>query len=404
MRQDFPKVYEDARQKHQELVSLPEDALAYFSNADTTEYKRELTKDTVAIFSVAPVAYGLTAVSGAAMWRLERAVAERLAAHDYRAMFQAHSGLLLGSGLVLMSVLTYFPLMPLLNRWFPTSLFREVNYKSARFIVTASVAVWAALGLAIITAPSLPPLSQMNLFVPFVIWLVPPLTILMLAPLAMLVTGTGILVRWRRSKTATSSIEVLRGLLEVLSGWTLGPKDAVSIESRRQTARKLSTIASKIKRLNFGPIRRGKDEEWAASQYALAADNLLVCGSWLYVSQAQSTEAVRSRVLAFCNAFLTGHLSDLPRLEVAEGLISPPPRRRVITTVFLTGIVLLYSVTPFMLFLALRHQLESLSAPTSIWLLLYSLWLVVGLFAYLEHTSQSAGETLLNLVKVILGK
>jgi len=404
-------LYKEASQKHPELVNLSEKVLDDLSTQDIKEHRRESTMDFIMAAILAATAYMLLAVSGAETWRLTGAVAQRCASRNYQAVFQAVLGLQEGSFFFLCGVLAYFIFLPIGRRAiyiFPSrSSVRDADFASWRFGLTAMIVIWAALGWAIVTWASFRPLTISTLNLAFRIWLVPPSIVLLLAPVLGIVIGVQFVIRWKRVKGATTSTKVLRNLLHVLSRWPGAEASATTpLEFRRKTALRLSGIADHIRRLDFGGAPHGKDEEWAARQFALAADNLSVCGSWLYVPQQQSMEAVRSRVIVFCNAFLTGNLYDLPRTEVSESeeLISPLRKQRIIRTMFHTVLILIYFVTPFAFFMLLRHKLAALSAPDSLWLLLYSLWLVVGLFAYLEQTSQRPGETLVNLVKIVLGR
>jgi hypothetical protein len=422
MKEDFRTLYKNARQKHQELLSLPDEVFELIASRDREESRGRQERTYLILMSFLPFLYGLVALSAAALWRQTSHVAQRLASLHYRAIFQALPASQLALSLVIVTLLTYFVFMPILNRWgglmMPKSL-QMVDCTSRSYIVVQVIAVWVGLGLAIVFMSSflaegsshsglaLKIGSQSNLRWFFTIWTVPFVVVLSSAPLLLLVVALAMLFAWRDTKRATSSISILRSLLEVLSSWDLtGAPAAGPMESQRSMAQRLSRVAEKLRRLNFGLKPDGKDEKWAARQYALAADNLLVCGSWLYVPQAQSIETVRLRVLVFCNAFLTGQLSDLPRSEISEseGLVSNRPKQAVIRTVLFAGMVLVYCVVPFVLFPSLQHRLAAFGIPTNLWLLLYSLWLAIGVFAYLEHTSQNTGETFINLVKIILGK
>jgi hypothetical protein len=418
--QDFRQLYEGVRKKHEELAPVSEEALDFLSHHDLAERRQEETGIFLFVSTVLPPMYVVTWMSLVLTWRLATGIAQRWSVRDYRAMLQAAPGLQVASLVGLIAVLSYFFVIPIISYglkkgwlkvWpFPGSSFRNfqnIDCTSPRFVSTTVLTTWTALGWTIVTIASAYRPASVIVERAFRLWLGVPVILLSLVPLALVTIVIGLAVAWKRSRSATTSADVLRRLLTTLSGWPDATGGKINIAGfQDQTARRLCRIASQIRRLKFGLLPHNKQEEWVAHQFALAADNLLVCANWLYLPQVQSTEAVRSRLIVFSNAFLTGHLDDLPRGEVTEFKELSPyrGRRRLSRTILLTLAVFTYCAAPFAAFLILRHGLASLSIPDSVWLLLYSLWLAVGLYAYLEHTSQGAAEILLGLVKAVLGK
>jgi hypothetical protein len=418
MKIDFLTLYKQARSKHSDLADVPERVLDEFSNQYWMECRRRERGFELAYSSiVVSLVYLLTSVSVVEMFHLTRTVAQRWASHNFQAVFRDVPGLQVGSVLFCVAVIIYFIFVPLVShsslksylqkRAFFRSRLLDSDFSGWRFWVPGLIAIWAAAGWAIPVYSSIRPPTIEILRLAFTAWLLPAAMLLSLVPSLLLLAVSAITAISAQPERATSNTRVLKDLLNVLARWPdAGASDPTCVKFLRATADDLSKIAAQIRLLYFGTAPRGEDEQWAARQFALAADNLLVCGSWLYVPQQHSVEAVRARVLLFCNAFLTGILSDLPRVKLSEsdGLINPRPKRRAVRTVLLTGMVFTYSVVPFAIFMLLRSKIALPSFPESFWLLLYSLWLAVGLFAYLENTSQSTGESLMNLVKIILRK
>jgi hypothetical protein len=416
-RKDIKQLYEEARGKHSELVELSTEVLDSLLNDDLTEYRRKRTGTFIILIILLPIIYVLFSVAGVVTWRLEDEIAAKLSNYDYHSMFLAVPGLQVGSVLGIFSVFVYCLISPVVGRNykigrynlspFPReSIFEQADYTSKRFITTAVVCFWVATGWGIVTAASFEKLSANTIGLALRIWMTPLGVVLSLSPIVLVMVFAAIAV-WKESRRATTCNQVLRGLLNILSSWPAVESGEIKSGSFQRTiAGNLGRIAFDIKRLFFARIPSDSSQEWSVRQFALASDNLLVCASWLYLEQAHTIDSVRTRVVTYCNAFLTGHLHELPREEVAEsqGLISLRPRQRLIRTIFLTISVLAYCMIPIAAFFLLQSRIVPLNVPGSIWLLTYSLWIVVGFYGYLEHTSQKGISVLVDLIKTILGR
>jgi hypothetical protein len=402
---DFLTLYERARQKHPELVSLTQQELSLRESEDREPLSGPARRLDLLYAIAIPITFGIAIVSINATVRLAAKLARVLAAYDYRYVFQSLPGL--SYALVVTAILIfYYFLIPLFVPSVPYSVVSYPYTRSRSFKITACVAIWIGVALVILpVAGSTSAGPRPGLVLALHLWLFPLAIILGLAlpvvALAQVIALVSALSSSWSGMGQTSRGEVLHELLTLLSDWG---EEGVSSTTLGPTIRMIAVL---IHNLNFVPsAKKTRDQRWASHQYQLAAENLLVCSSWLYVPKQGTVELVRQRLVVFTNAFLTGNLDDLPRAEItaADGLMPPSPRRSLLTSILLSVAVFVYGLAPFVLFAVFRNRLGSLGVPLSIWLMLYSLWLIAGFIAYLRQTSQNPTETLYGLLKLLIGK
>jgi hypothetical protein len=398
-------LYESAKGKHAELEAIPPGALAELDERLSLRNRRTRTADIVLLSILLTIAYFGVAVGIAVSLRFVGSVSKRLAGYDYAQAIVSVPGLRIGLMFGIFAALAYFLFAPL---WKMTSKEERISFLFAdwtekQFLIASVVSLYLTFGAAIVLVGSLVSNSRSLLETLFYIWLVPLGLLLAFAPFGIPAVGM-LLQRNLRNKATTNDLQVTEQLLSLLDDWprllNRGDDDC-----KRDVARRIKTIAETIRRLYF-KTPSDRSEEWSAEQMQRAADNLLVCVSWLYVPQAATIESIRLRLVTFCNAFLTGTLHNLPRNELTEldGFKLPRRRQRIMRTVSMTLAILTYLLLPLVIYFLLRSRVQQLSVPESFLILLYSLWIAVGLYAYLEQTSQSGMATIIDLIKGIVGK
>jgi hypothetical protein len=408
---DFSSLYNEAKKKHPELKDLSNDLRDCWSEEEKAFLQRRRTKNILIISALLPLSYFTIAVCAATTWTLGNLAAQSLSKFNYPSLLRSIPGAQIGSAVAVFAAIVYFLLGPLIELIgnkikLPgaTEIFRiyeHVNRKRASFVFVAAIALWLALGWGIATVASFGLLESHSLALAALIWLIPLMFSISIAPFAFVIIFQ-LLVRWREQTHATSEIEILRTLLRILADWPSNDATAAKgFEFRSKTAARIAESASRMRRLYFGKNLSNKSQEWASRQFALAADNLLVASSWLYLPRVQSAEDVRSRIIAFCNAFLTTQLFELPRKRVgkSDGLVPMKQKRRPIRTASFTLGILTYCMLPLLAFSLFKSQIASHLVPDSVWLLAYSLWIAIGLYAYLYHTTQNPVSMLLDVFK-----
>ena len=105
-------------------------------------------------------------------------------------------------------------------------------------------------------------------------------------------------------------------------------------------------------------------------------------------------------------AFLVGDMSLLPRSQLAESaeLLDPERRPHLVKSFGLLLLSIVYCTVPFLVMLVFRGQVGTLlpSGADSLLTLMYSLWVAIGLYVYIDYTSQQGGTTAIEVLKSIL--
>ncbi len=396
-------LYNGAKSKHSELETISPEALARLGELRSLQEKRARTGDMVLLSVLLTIAFFGIAVCIAMSLLFMGSLSKHLAAYDYTRTIAGIPGLRVGLMLGIFASLSYFLAAPLGKIYYkerPTTFFFS-DWSDSRFLIASVLALYLTFGFAIVLFASLGLNSTWRETL-FYIWLVPPGLVLAFAPVGIPIVG--ILVQEKlRNRGTTNNLQVTEELLSLLDDW---PRLLAHIDdSKPDIARRIKRIAESIRRLYF-KTPSDRSEEWSAEQMQLAADNLLVCVSWLYVPQAATTESIRLRVVSYCNAFLTGTLHNLPRNALTEldGFKLPRRRQRIMRTVSTTLAILTYLLLPLVIYFLIRGRVQQFSIPDSFLILLYTLWIALGLYAYLEQTSQSGMATLVELIKGRLGK
>jgi hypothetical protein len=339
-------------------------------------------------------------------WRLTGKLAARLAAYDYDAIISDVPGLRIALVVGLVIAFSYFVASPLLRKkLLPSPLSNEVIWSDKRFVITAIVVIYISIGVILVLVVSQDIMSVAVEIKVFRAWLTVPLFFLSLTPFGGAVLGL-VALRHFGSKKSTSKMLICGNLLQLLKDWPTSESEQISSEVEHRIAKRLRSISDLIRRLYFRVPPKDQSEEWAADQMKRAADNLLVCNSWLYIPQRGTLESIRHRVIHYCNAFLTDCLHELPRelLTEEQGLKVPKRRQRVWRTVSFVIAILVYCMAPVVVYFIIRDRLPRIVVPDSLLLLLYSLWIAAGLYAYLAQTSENAGAAFLDLLKGVISR
>jgi hypothetical protein len=399
-RRAFTLQYEGAKSKHPELVTLSQQELDSFEERTANHQKRfESTFFVIGAVSLS-VASLLITVGLVISIGFVGSVSTRLAGYDYAQPIGSVPGLTVGLLMGILVAFCYFVIFPTLGG----GMYSGVDWRNKRFTIPALVVIYLLFGATTLFIALLFQSNRRLLEVLFYIWLIP------LGILVALVVPVGVpavvvmLLEKFHSKQPTSEIQVTRQLLYLLEEWPRLINNSNG-ESKRDISRRIKTTSDSIRRLYF-KTPSDQSEEWSAEQMQRAADNLLVCVSWLYVPQAGTSDAIRMRLITFANSFLTGRLHELPRnvLSEEDGFRSPRRRQRIMRTVSLTVAILTYLLVPIVIYFVFRNRMQQLAVPESFLILLYSLWIAVGLYAYLEQTSENGMTTILDLVKGIITK
>jgi len=352
------------------------------------------------------------------MWRFVGSASRFLGGVDYGHIGQTIPGLQVGSVAACFAGGVYFVLLPIIERrcsksarlFFGKEVSRvvmgSVEFSSWRWKRAAVVVVWAGAGLLIGILASYGVLAPSARYFAFFCWLMPLFAGFALAPLLLMIPVL-LVFRFLRTRKEPGRLSVLRSLFRVLLRLpSREARDVVDCRLRYSIAIRLGEISEKIRRFEIAEGPQDDAQEWAARQFGLAADNLLVCGSWLYLPGTESVEAVRLRVLQYCKAFLTGSLLDLPRDEGARsaGLIAVRPKHRMIKAVMVGTAGLAYCMIPLALLLVFRQRFGAISVPDSILLLAYSIWIAIGLGGYFEHSSEDGESKLWAVIQKALGR
>lgn len=410
------QLYEDARKKHSDIVSLDIEDINVLVINDERQRRIRSTRVVVLLFTLLPFIYILICVAIPLTWRLDKDIAEKLADYDYSSLKESVPGLSIGLTSCFLATLMYYIITPLISiagGWYAIHNSRKLessiliaDYSSRSYIISAFICCWLSICLGTVAAASLSKLTREHIELAFKIWMLCPAIILSISPLLLATQIVAILVE-KQSRGAPTRNRIQRDLLSILKDWPIaGTRNLESKRFQSYVSHRLAPISADISNLYCGKKSQNPAQAWAVKQFSLAADNLLVCASWLYVPKPNTLNSVRSRIVVYCNAFLTGYLDDLPRevLDESRGLISVKPKRRIMRTIFLTFSMFIYCAVPVIVFCLFGKHLIPLGVPDSIWLLTYSLWLAVGIYGYLEHTSQEGASKVIELIKALFGR
>ena len=422
--EEFAQLYRSAKQLHPDVADLSDDDLERIGSQLWKERLESRRRDYMIFSTLLPLLYVAFVVSLVSNWQFAQELAEKSSAYDFRTALGVVPGLAVGIGVGILAALTYFVILPfephltaLLRKDMPrlmghlkqptTAVVSVSDYRQPRFAVGAAAGLYVAVGAALVLVAALAEVSQPLLSALFLAWLVPLLVILSATPSALVILLVALLLKRHLGRVAWTEAQVIVKLLGLLTKLgNVSSTETVWGRQRTNLADQIHQVSEAVRRLYFGRPPMDKAGEWTRRQMELAADNILVLSSWLYLSQASTDHAVRQRLVAVSNAFLTGRLDDLPREVLGEdqGLALPRRRRRAVATALHALALLAYAAAPVVAYLILRQRLTPIAFPETLLLVLYALWLAIGLFAYVEHTTEDPGALLLDLAKSVIGR
>lgn len=275
------------------------------------------------------------------------------------------------------------------------------------WVLVSASAAWLALGLLVSEAVLLGAVATNVASTLFSVILAPLMVILAVTPTFLLMV---VLVLWeerRDDRRTPSAASLLHQLLEILADWPPDEQDIMcEHDFSRRLGRTLKSVADGLSRRPSALETQDPSTEWSRREYQRMADNLLVCRSWLLVPSRNYSERIRVRVVKYANALLTGDTDGLPRTALGErqGLLVPPKKRRIGRLILVPLAALGYSVAPLAVLSTLLKDNPfggSLDAPI---LLMYSLWIAAGLYAFLENRTEDAASAIIDIVAAVLGR
>jgi len=364
----------------------------------------------------------LTAPIGVAtIWPMLTVAGREIAELDW---IRTVPGLQLGVAFATFALLVYFPGWPLMSllverfilvRLFDVLHLRKPNvellppvhsFTRARWVFASAVAAWSAVGLWLAFAASPGILSQHTVAIALQFWLSPLMVLLSFAPGITFMLLTILFIVWRGTKRPSSGTEIRRNLLMVLATWPKDKQPPFQSPTMRALQNSIRSVAFDVRRLEGDHWARDPSQEWAQREFGRASEHLLVCCSWLRLPDEGSMERVRLCLVKFCDAFLVGDMSLLPRSQLAESaeLLDPERRPHLVKSFGLLLLSIVYCTVPFLVMLVFRGQVGRLlpSGADSLLTLMYSLWVAIGLYVYIDYTSQQGGTTAIEVLKSIL--
>jgi hypothetical protein len=411
---DFAKLYHTAAEASPGLFRLPEQRLEMLAATVAEERLENRTRDFSIIMVLLPFGYLFCAVAVALAFKISRNAVANLSMADLKRLVSVAPGLDYGLALFAMSGITYFLLLPLLRLIASKRLsgrsglhiLLDLDIRSRRLWMSGIPILYLASGIAIVLVVRQFQITDVHLRLVLQVWLLCALLPLAASPIVF--TGfASLLIRRFSTRRHPTEPLVLDQALKCLIQLDRTPSlDATTFEERRWIASRLAELARSIEGLYPITSNSTRSDLWVSAQLRASADNVLALASWLLLPQESTLTAITRELTEVINAFLSGQWHYLPRREVGpgEGLLPSRRRRRLLYTGVLAFGVLVYAFGPLLAAIVLRAQLPNLEIPDSLLLLLYSLWLTIGLYIYIEHTVDDPKSLLIDLVKSALGR